>query len=258
MLKKRLIGVVTVRNGWAVQSFGYKKYLPLGKPEVVVENLDRWGADEILIQCIDRSYFHLGPNVDLLQKVGTLGLSTPLIYAGGIRDSRDAVEVVSLGADRVMVDAMLWNQPENLESIARELGVQALIANMPISSVNGLLYWHNYKDKNEIPFHSLNINKLNLDWVSEVMLTDWCHEGFLNAFDQRIAKLFPLIDKPLLLFGGVSSQEQVQVLMSINNVVAVCIGNSLNYKELAVQSLKRDSDKMHLRAAQYSDETSLV
>ena len=35
MLKKRLIGVVTVRRGWAVQSFGYKRWLPLGRPEVL-------------------------------------------------------------------------------------------------------------------------------------------------------------------------------------------------------------------------------
>ena len=26
---KRLVGVITVKNNWAVQSIGYKKYLPL-------------------------------------------------------------------------------------------------------------------------------------------------------------------------------------------------------------------------------------
>ena len=41
MLKKRLIGAITVKNGIAVQSFGYKKYLPIGSPKVIVENLDR-------------------------------------------------------------------------------------------------------------------------------------------------------------------------------------------------------------------------
>ena len=46
MIPKRLIGVVIVKDGWAVQSFGYRRWLPLGRPEVLVENLDRWGADE--------------------------------------------------------------------------------------------------------------------------------------------------------------------------------------------------------------------
>ena len=55
MLKKRLIGVITVKDDWAVQSIGYKSYLPLGKPKIIAENLDRWGVDEIICLSIDRS-----------------------------------------------------------------------------------------------------------------------------------------------------------------------------------------------------------
>ena len=29
MLNKRIIGMVPVKEGWAVQSFGYRRYLPL-------------------------------------------------------------------------------------------------------------------------------------------------------------------------------------------------------------------------------------
>ena len=52
MLKKRIIGVVTVVDNIAVQSFGYQKYLPLGDPAILIENLDKWGADEIHLQVI--------------------------------------------------------------------------------------------------------------------------------------------------------------------------------------------------------------
>ena len=78
MLKKRFIAVVTVKDGWAVQSFGYGRYLPLGKPECLVENFDRWGADEILVQVIDRSKGGLGPDFELLKKT----LKQPLIFDG--------------------------------------------------------------------------------------------------------------------------------------------------------------------------------
>src|SRR3989338_7969798 len=105
MLKKRLIGVVTVKSGWAVQSVGYQRYLPLGRPEWLVENLDRWGADEILLQCIDRSTADAGPDFELLDKVARLGLSTPLIYSGGIRSRDEGVAVIQRGADRIAVDA---------------------------------------------------------------------------------------------------------------------------------------------------------
>ncbi|MFN8967222.1 MAG: HisA/HisF-related TIM barrel protein, partial [Pseudanabaena sp.] len=107
MLKKRLIGVVTIKDGWAVQSFGYQRYLPLGKPECLIKNLDRWGADEILVQVIDRSRQKIAPDFSLLERIGKLGLSTPLIYGGGIRNVDDGVKAIHYGADRLVVDALL-------------------------------------------------------------------------------------------------------------------------------------------------------
>lgn len=254
MLKKRLIGVVTVRQGWAVQSFGYGRYLPLGKPEVLIENLDRWGADEILIQCIDRSSELAAPDFALVARVGALGLSTPLIYAGGIRHAEDAVKVVSLGADRISVDSILWDAPHQLENISRELGTQALIANMPVSVREKSLFWRNYRTEKEINLNNQFLANFPLEWISEVMLTDWSHEGVIGSFDLRIPALFPFAEKPLLLFGGLSESAQYQVVLSKKNVVAVCVGNFLNYKEHVVQQIKHQIVGIPFRTAQYSEE----
>ena len=68
---KRLIGI-TIKEDWVVQSFRFNEYLPLGRPETVVENLDRWQLDEILILNIDRTTSNLGPNFSLLEKLGDL------------------------------------------------------------------------------------------------------------------------------------------------------------------------------------------
>ena len=49
MLKKRIIANISISDGIVVQSFGFKKKLPLGKVEAFVKNLDRWMVDEIII-----------------------------------------------------------------------------------------------------------------------------------------------------------------------------------------------------------------
>ncbi len=256
MLKKRLIGVVTIRQGWAVQSVGYRHYFPLGKPEVLVENLDRWGVDEILMSCIDRSDRELGPDFKLLERIASLGLSTPLIYAGGIKNAEDAVEVVKLGADRVMVDSLLWDEPSNLELLSRELGNQAVIANLPVRYADGQLYWKNYRTGKECLLIDTTITRIRLEWVSEVMLTDWAHEGVRGAFDEAIPNTFPLEDKPLLVFGGLSQTSQLHRVLSLGNVVAAGVGNFLNYKEHAVQKIKQNLSEVPIRAAHYvSQET---
>ena len=253
MLKKRLVGVVTVRHGWAVQSIRYSRYLPLGKPEVLVENLDRWGADEILIQCIDRSLKQSGPDFAMLNRIGALGLSTPLIYAGGIRHAEDAVKAVRLGADRISVDTLIWDAPHQMEKISRELGTQALIVNMPVRVQDSHLRWRNYLSTDEVILTDDIFAQLPLEWSSEVMLTDWSHEGVAGGFDLQIPEMFGLADKPLLVFGGVSDAAQCRQLLSRPNVVAVGIGNFLSYREHAIQHIKKQLFGLPIREAHYSE-----
>ena len=49
MLKKRLIATLILKDDIVVQSIGFAKYLPVGKPIVVVEFLNYWGIDEIVL-----------------------------------------------------------------------------------------------------------------------------------------------------------------------------------------------------------------
>lgn len=246
MLKKRLIGVVTVKDGWAVQSFGYRRYLPLGKPEALVENLDRWGADEILVQCIDRTTAGLGPDLQVLARISKLGIGTPLIYAGGISRREDAVQVVSQGADRVMVDSILSGSPQSLEAIAGDLGAQAIIVNIPARITNDGLMVLDHRNRSERPLSHL-LKQLPLEWISELMVTDWQNEGSRARFDERLIEITRYIDKPLLCFGGISETIQIQRLLAHAQVVAVGIGNFLSYREHEVQSLKQNTNSIYIR-----------
>ena len=101
MENKRIIGTVIVKDEWAVQSFGYESYLPIGKPEIVIENLNWWGADEIIVIDIDRSQKKLKPNYKLIEKIVRKNLSTPLIYSGGIKSAEDAAQVIGMGVERI-------------------------------------------------------------------------------------------------------------------------------------------------------------
>ena len=148
MIKKRIIGVVTIKNNLAVQSFSYSKYLPIGKPECVIENLDRWGADEILVQVIDRSIKNLGPDFNLLNRIGKIKTTTPIIYSGGIRNLKDSIEVIKKGADRIAVESIIRKNKEELSKISKYLGSQAVIASLPVLLNGNEIYGYDYITRN--------------------------------------------------------------------------------------------------------------
>ena len=56
MIYKRLIATIPIIDGIAVQSIGFHKYLPIGKPEIVAEFLSDWGIDEIVLTDIKATH----------------------------------------------------------------------------------------------------------------------------------------------------------------------------------------------------------
>lgn len=253
MLRKRLIGVVTVRAGWAVQSFGYRRWLPLGRPEVLVENLDRWGVDEILLQCIDRSAAGAGPDLALLGRIGRVGLSTPLIYAGGIANIEQANAVVQAAADRIVVDSLLHDAPKRVAEISSRLGAQAVIGAFPLAAAPGGLAWLDHRKRASVPLSAAALSLFERGVVSEALLIDWHNEGQPGAFDEALVRDFPLPAVPLIAFGGLSDAAQHRRLLANPRVVATAVGNFLSYREHAVQSLKAALGGLPLRAPTYAN-----
>ena len=251
MLKKRLVGVVLVKDGLAVQSIGYKRYLPLGKPEYLVENLDRWGADEILIQVIDHSLAGLEPDYHLLDSIAEIGIHTPLIYAGGIKTVQDGLKIVKFGADRIVFESLLHDNLPIVKELSNQLGAQALIASMALSLNDNSLNWLDHRDKSLsiIPCDVLTL--IRSGFISEVFISDWMHDGIPGGFNQNLIHEFPSADVPIIAFGGISNAEQIGLILQSERVSAVAIGNFLSYREHSIQNYKRALTGLSLRPPLY-------
>lgn len=250
MLKKRIVGVITIKNGWAVQSFGYGRYLPLGRPETIATNLDRWGVDEVLVQCIDR--YETGPDFALLESLCSQGLSTPLVYSGGILTTAHAVSAIQSGADRVCVDSLLHEAPSRVMDISAHLGAQGVIACLPLSIGEHGVMWLDHRMRINRPLDPVVMAALREGAVSEALVIDWKSEGILNSFDGRLLLIEELAGIPIIAFGGLSKVDTMRSALSTPNVTAIAQGNFLNYREHAVQALRNTLAGSPIRIAHYA------
>jgi cyclase len=251
MLKKRLIGVIVIKDSWAVQSFGYGRYLPLGRPEHLAENLDRWGADEILVLSVDRSSRGLGPDFRALRRLSAMGLSTPLTYGGGIHTAEQAVAVIQAGAERICIDAALRGRHETIRDMASLIGAQALIAALPLSTDGDRMFSYDYRSKQSAPLDKNHCSLFAEGVISEALIIDWRHEGQRNSFDMDLIRLFPCVGVPLIIFGGLSEPAQLAAALGNPRVVAAGVGNFLSYSEHAIQRLKKELMNASLRPPVY-------
>ena len=238
MLRKRLLGAVVVRQGWAVQSFGYRRWLPLGKPECLVENLDRWGADGIVVLAMDRGYH--GPDLQLIERLGALGLSTPLTYGGGLATEEHARAAVRAGAERLVLDSVLRHNPQAVGAMASSVGVQALVAALPLLfGAEGDLQHLQHLTSDKGPLSAPICDLINREQVSEVLVIDAAGEGEGKGFNSALLDAVEVhTSLPLLAFGGLTKPEQMHSLLSRRQLAGVVVGNALNYREHSIGYLK--------------------
>ncbi len=244
MAKKRIIGSILVKNNLAIQSYGYHKYRPLGDPVDVAENLARWQVDEIIVNFIDLTKKNYEPNYDLIKKISRAVIGTPLTYGGAIRSAGIAKEVIKSGADRVLIDNLFYENPDEINKISKVIGRQATILSLPFITEkikdDTFIYHFNYMSGKKTEISNF-IKKNIFDDFSEILLIDKLSDGGLSLFNKDILKYFiNFYSHRLICMGGIDSVEKINHVISENNCDGISIGNSLSFSENRIHKIKSE------------------
>jgi cyclase len=129
MLKKRLIACLLLREGLIVQSFGFSRYLPIGRPKFPIEFVVKWDVDEIVL--LDMSATPDGRRVDE-QVIEMLSYYcyVPLTVGGGMKSVDDVRRVIRAGADKVSLNTHVQKNPRLITEIADVFGSQCVVVSM--------------------------------------------------------------------------------------------------------------------------------
>jgi cyclase len=236
MAFKRLIALVPVQAGQVVMSYGYMRHKPAGSLGTVLRNLDRWGVDEIAVLDISRGRDK--PDFSVLEQIRVSAVRTPVAFGGGIRSARHAVAAVAQGCDRVIIESLIWQAPQEIDRIAEAIGQQAVIGAVPlvygsdgltaapVNSATGEA-WCDY------------LKRVEGLGISELMIIDREHEG--AAGSSKMAEQLPVTETlhKLIWFGGLSA-SQAAALLERPDTVGVAFGNPFLINELAVNTHRND------------------
>ena len=234
----RIIGSIFHINGLAVQSIGFKHYLPVGNVEILAEYLNSWGVDEILLVDICATKNNLVCNPKLVKKVASY-IDVPLTVGGGIKKKKDISMMLENGAEKVLISTSLYEKNLWIKKSAETFGSQCLIACIDYRLKDNQINFFSHGGSIQIKKSLKELSKLLESLkVGEVMLHNIEEDGSKKGFDKKFCKIFnKLISKPLIVTGGYGKPQHIVDLW--NNISSsVCIGNSLNFQEHSVSKIK--------------------
>jgi cyclase len=238
MINTRIIGVINIFQDIAVQSIKFKKFLPIGKPKILIDYYQEWGVDEIILLDIKssitkNSYFK--NNLKYLVR----DCNTPLTIGGGISTIKDIDFLFNNGADKVTIGSSIFTNNEIVKQASKIYGKQAIIACLDIKKkkFHYELFIKSGTEKIQINVENY-IKKFCEKNVGEIMINSITNDGMKNGYDLNLIKLVKkYTNLPLIICGGAGKPEHY--INPINlGVSGLAAGNFLNFKELTIKKLK--------------------
>ena len=252
MLKRRLIPILYLLDGWMVRSQEFTEHQYIGDPVLHVERMVDWDVDELVVLDIGRGgmsfehhrqdYRHK-PVQTLFDFI--LGISVecriPLTVGGRIRSVDDVRARIQNGADKVSVNALLADDPEIVYQAARKFGSQAIVASVDFRVVDGspqVFLDHGTKDSGAGPTQwAHRAQELG---AGEILLNAIDRDGMARGYDlETIEAVAGAVDIPVIACGGAGHQRHFLECFEQTRAQAVAAGNIFHFTENAYPRAKR-------------------
>lgn len=240
MLKKRLAAILVIRDGVAVQSIGFSKYLPIGKAEIAVEFLNSWGIDEIIYLDVSATSKNQRPDFFKIQSVSKKCF-VPLVVGGGISSIGDMQKLVKFGADKIAVNSAIMKDPLLIKKGAAILGNQCIVASIDVKLGEHRKYsvFSNFGIK--VP------EKNPLKWArtladlgaGEILLNCVDRDGLKTGYDiNMVRKMAEAVDIPVIACGGAGHPQDFVDVMTQGRASCAAAGNFFHFAEHSVITAK--------------------
>lgn len=248
MVKKRLISVLVMHDNWIVQSFGFQRYLPIGRPGISVEFMKNWDIDEIVLLDITATRDGKKPNLEMVSEISR-NCFVPLTVGGGITDIQDIRMLIRAGADKISINKQALYNPEFIAKSSAVFGSQCVVVSMDVGrNTNGEYEVYSDMGKGPTGKHPTNwareVEKLG---AGEILLNSIERDGSRSGYDLELAKLVAkAVRIPVILCGGVGKMSHFVEGVLQGGASAVAAANIFQHIEHSTIVAKACLKKNHV------------
>ena len=251
MIKKRLIPILLLKNGFLVQSKNFEYHHNIGHPLKAVKRLSQWCSDELIYLDIsrddiydihreDHGYQNFEDFLSIIKEVAKVTFM-PITVGGKIKNLSDVEERFKFGADKVCLNSAPLENPDIINSIAKEFGSQSIVISIDVKIVNGI-YEIFYKFGKKKAKYSLKewLKIIEDKGAGEILINSIDKDGSKSGYD---ISLLEIVSKscniPVIACGGAGKNEDFIEVLNKTNVEAVAAANFFHHSDLSVYNVKK-------------------
>jgi len=267
MLRNRVIALILLKGDLVVQAVGFNKHLPVGRLVFVLEYLELWDIDEVIILDIDASKNGTTIDFDLIS-AASKKIFVPLTVGGGISSVKDIEQAIHKGADKVTINSAFLDDACFIKEAIQNFGAQCIVLAADVK--------FNVKDYFVYSDNGTNMAIKLLQWLEgaarigagEVFINSIDNDGKKDGYDLGLMRFVDsYCTMPVVAAGGAGCPADVYELFNQLDIAAA-IGNILHHKEHSTSLIKgflrskhqnvRSSYFLNYENSNFNDDGSLV
>jgi len=228
MLRSRIIPCLLVHDDGLMKTELFKSGKYLGDPINAVKIFNEKEADELLVLDIDKTVQGKSPNMDFIQSLAN-ECRMPLCYGGGITTAEQAVQIISLGVEKVALSSAAINDLSLCDSIASVIGKQSVVVVLDVRKAllgRGYnVFTHNGTRKFSKSFEEL-LEEISKHEVGEVVINCIDNDGQMCGYNYELSDLVTTKLKiPVTMLGGASSYNDLKSLIARHKIIGAAAGS---------------------------------
>jgi imidazole glycerol-phosphate synthase subunit HisF len=245
MLKTRIIPTMLYRGAGLVKGQAFLSDRPVGSALQAVKVYNLREVDELVLYDIMATQEGRGPDLAMIDDLADYCFM-PLAVGGGVRTVDDFRALLSVGADKVVVNSAALDRPELVRAAADSFGSQCVVVAIDVRGDNQE-NWQVFADSGRRP-----IGRNPVEWArqvaslgaGEIIITAVARDGTLSGYDLDLVRaVAAAVNVPVIASGGAGSYEDFRLAVEAG-AAAVAAGAMFHF----TQQTPREA-KLHMQAA---------
>lgn len=212
MFRPRIIPVLLLKDNALVKSVKFKDHRYIGDPINAVKIFNDLRADELVFLDIDATREKRLVSLNLIKDIGEEA-NMPFSVGGGIRSLEDIRQIISVGAEKVIINYKAAENPDFIKEASDAFGSSTIVVCMDVkkkflgSEQTWVFNGNKATGYSPVDFARLMEEK----GAGEIILQSIEKDGTMSGYDlELVKKISDSVTIPVVALGGVGTINQLK------------------------------------------------
>lgn len=226
MYRPRVIPCLLLKDKGLVKTIQFKDPTYVGDPINAVKIFNDAKADELVFLDITATKENRITDIDVIRNIGEEAFM-PFAVGGGINSIEHIKQVISAGAEKVVINTAALNNPTLLKEASEIYGRQSIIASIDVKKEGGDYIVFTNSGNVKCTEGAISAAKsAEIAGAGEIMINSIDRDGMQEGYDIELIKLLcEAVSIPVIAVGGAGQYEHFREAVHEGGASAVAAGS---------------------------------